>query len=50
MTTTGASERRRMDNEYRIMLTDSPDPTDVQVVREGLDAYDAAHGAPKEAI
>jgi GNAT superfamily N-acetyltransferase len=35
-----------MDNKYRIELTDSPDPDDVQVVREGLDAYNAVRGAP----
>ena len=35
-----------MDNKYRIVLTDSPDPADVQVIRERLDAYDAAQGAP----
>ena len=35
-----------MDNEYCIVLTASPDPTDVQVVREGLDAHNAAQGAP----
>jgi len=34
-----------MDKDYRIVLTDSPDPADVQVVYEGLDAYNAAQGA-----
>lgn len=31
--------------EYTITLTDSPDPTDAAVVRQGLDAYDASQGA-----
>ena len=35
-----------MDDEYTITLTASPDPTEVQIVREGLDAYDAQQGAP----
>lgn len=35
-----------MNKEYRIVLTASPDPADVQVIRGGLDAYNAAHGAP----
>jgi len=34
-----------MDNKYCIELTDSPAPEDVQAVREGLDAYNAAQGA-----
>lgn len=34
-----------MDNKYCIELTDSPAPEDVQVIREGLDAYNAAQGA-----
>ena len=34
-----------MDNEYHFELTDSPDPDDVQTIREGLDAYNAAQGA-----
>ena len=29
-----------------MVLTASPDPADVQAVREGLDAYDAEQGAP----
>jgi len=37
-------------NEYRIELTASPDPADVQTVREGLDAYNAAQGAPVDWI
>jgi len=35
-----------MNSAYTITLTDSPDPADVQVVREGLDAYNATQGAP----
>ncbi|MBU0492582.1 MAG: GNAT family N-acetyltransferase [Chloroflexi bacterium] len=35
-----------MDKEYSIVLTASPDPADVQVIREGLDAYNATQGAP----
>ena len=35
-----------MDDEYYITLTASPDPAEVQIVREGLDAYDAQQGAP----
>ncbi len=31
--------------EYRITLTDSPDPADLDVVRNGLDTYDASQGA-----
>lgn len=31
--------------EYKITLTDSPDPSDVDVVRRGLDTYDASQGA-----
>lgn len=34
-----------MDNEYCIELTDSPNPSDVQAIDEGLDAYNAAQGA-----
>lgn len=34
--------------ECRIELTASPDPADVQVVSDGLDAYNAAHGAPMD--
>jgi GNAT superfamily N-acetyltransferase len=30
--------------EYTITLTDSPDPTDVDVVKQGLDGYDASQG------
>lgn len=35
-----------MNVEYGVTLTASPDPADVQAVREGLDAYDAEQGAP----
>src|SRR5512136_565016 len=35
-----------MDNEYHFELTDSAEPNDIQTIREGLDAYDAAQGAP----
>jgi GNAT superfamily N-acetyltransferase len=35
-----------MNEEYTMVLTASPDPADVQAVREGLDAYDAEQGAP----
>lgn len=31
--------------EYKITLTDSPDPADVDVVRKGLDTYDASQEA-----
>ena len=31
--------------EYTITLTDSPDPADVDVVKQGLDAHDASQGA-----
>jgi GNAT superfamily N-acetyltransferase len=31
--------------EYTITLTDAPTPADVDVVRHGLDAYDASQGA-----
>jgi GNAT superfamily N-acetyltransferase len=34
-----------MDNEYRIELTEAPDPDDLRVIREGLDAHNAAQGA-----
>ncbi len=32
-------------SEYTITLTDSPAPADVDVVKQGLDAYDAEQGA-----
>jgi GNAT superfamily N-acetyltransferase len=35
-----------MNNEYHFELTDSAEPNDIQVIREGLDAYDATQGAP----
>jgi GNAT superfamily N-acetyltransferase len=35
-----------MSMETRLVLTASPDPADVQVIREGLDAYNATQGAP----
>lgn len=35
-----------MDDNYNITLTGSPDPADMQAVREGLDAYNASQGAP----
>ena len=35
-----------MDNKYHFELTDSAEPNDIQAIREGLDAYDAAQGAP----
>ena len=31
--------------EFTITLTDSPDPADVEVVKQGLDSYDASQGA-----
>lgn len=31
--------------EYTIGLTDSPAPADIDVVKQGLDAYDASQGA-----
>jgi GNAT superfamily N-acetyltransferase len=31
--------------EYMLTLTDMPDPADVEVVKRGLDTYDAAQGA-----
>jgi len=31
--------------QYTITLTDSPDPADIDVVKQGLDAYDASQGA-----
>ena len=31
--------------EFTFMLTDTPDPADVDVVRQGLDSYDASQGA-----
>ncbi|MBN1656973.1 MAG: GNAT family N-acetyltransferase, partial [Anaerolineae bacterium] len=31
--------------EYTITLTDSPDPADIDVVKQGLDRYDATQGA-----
>ena len=31
--------------EFTITITDSPDPADVDVVRKGLDAWDASQGA-----
>jgi GNAT superfamily N-acetyltransferase len=31
--------------EYTITLTDSPTPADVDAVKQGLDAWDAAQGA-----
>jgi len=30
---------------YTLTLTDTPDPADVEVVKQGLDAYDASQGA-----
>ena len=39
-----------MNNEYNITLTASADPADVQIVREGLDAHNAAQGAPVDWI
>jgi GNAT superfamily N-acetyltransferase len=35
-----------MTEDHRIVLTASPDPADVQIIREGLDAYNATQGAP----
>jgi GNAT superfamily N-acetyltransferase len=35
-----------MNEEHRIVLTASPDAVDVQIIREGLDAYNAGQGAP----
>lgn len=35
-----------MNGAYTITLADSPDPADVQVVRDGLDVYNATQGAP----
>lgn len=32
-------------SEYTVTLTDSPAPADVDVVKQGLDAYDAEQGA-----
>ena len=32
-------------SDYTITLTDSPDPADVDVVKQGLDAHDALQGA-----
>jgi hypothetical protein len=32
--------------KYKITLTDSPDPADVDVVREGLNAHDATRSHP----
>lgn len=32
-------------NEFTITMTDSPDPADVEVVKQGLDSYDASQGA-----
>ena len=31
--------------EFTITLTDSPDPSEVEVVKQGLESYDAAQGA-----
>ena len=31
--------------EFTISITDSPNPADVDVVKQGLDAYDASQGA-----
>jgi GNAT superfamily N-acetyltransferase len=31
--------------EYTLTLTDTPDPADVEVVKQGMDAYDASQGA-----
>ena len=35
-----------MNNRFRIQLTDSPDLDDVQVIRNGLDEFNASKGAP----
>ncbi len=35
-----------MAEHHNITLTDSPEPADMQAVREGLDAYNASQGAP----
>jgi len=35
-----------MNNRFRIELTDSPDLNDVQVIRNGLDEFNASKGAP----
>ena len=39
-----------MNDEYNITLTDSPDPADVQIIREGLDAHSVAQGMPADWI
>jgi len=35
-----------MNNTFHFELSDSPDPNDVQIIRAGLDVYDALQGAP----
>ena len=37
-----------MEDKYTTTLTDSPDPADALAVRNGLEAYDAAHGVPSD--
>jgi hypothetical protein len=31
--------------EYTVSLTDSPEPADIEVVKQGLEAYDTSQGA-----
>ena len=36
---------QKVDGEFTISLTDSPDPADVEVIKQGLESYDALQGA-----
>jgi GNAT superfamily N-acetyltransferase len=35
-----------MKDDYSLVVTAAPDPTEVQAIRDGLDAHSAAQGAP----
>jgi len=37
-----------MSNKYQLEITDSPEVNAVQAIREGLDAYNAAQGVPRD--
>ena len=36
---------QKVQGEFTINLTDSPDPADVEVIKQGLESYDALQGA-----
>ena len=42
----GKSERKPMEDDYSLVVTAAPDPAEVQAIRGGLEAHNAAQGAP----